>query len=245
MKPGVTFFGEILGDKVRRTLEADRDKADAMIVIGTSLSVAPMSKIIDFLPRKIPRILINRTVVHPPRCALDDDEDDDDEDDVEFRENYIFDAYMLGFCDDVTRALVKEMKDKTNHESSDTNDKQKKKKNSKNNNGTTDIPTEAKLLAALTKRDKVFTKEGWSNVRIPGERVFLFPGAISPDDDSSELTYREVAHCDGCAKEIKVKVHKCIQCFDYDLCRMCYPKLSKDHFDGKHKFAAEQIERRK
>ena len=39
MKPGITFFGEKLGDKVRRCLQADRLKADALIVIGTSLSV--------------------------------------------------------------------------------------------------------------------------------------------------------------------------------------------------------------
>ena len=38
-KPGVTFFGESLNDSVRRSLEADRDKVDALIVIGTSLSV--------------------------------------------------------------------------------------------------------------------------------------------------------------------------------------------------------------
>lgn len=38
-KPGVTFFGESLNDSVRRCLEADRDKVDALIVIGTSLSV--------------------------------------------------------------------------------------------------------------------------------------------------------------------------------------------------------------
>jgi NAD-dependent SIR2 family protein deacetylase len=39
LKPGVTFFGEALHDNVRKCLEADRDKVDALIVIGTSLSV--------------------------------------------------------------------------------------------------------------------------------------------------------------------------------------------------------------
>lgn len=39
MKPGVTFFGEALNDTVRKSLESDRDKVDALIVIGTSLSV--------------------------------------------------------------------------------------------------------------------------------------------------------------------------------------------------------------
>lgn len=39
LKPGVTFFGEALHDGVRRALEADRNKVDALVVIGTSLSV--------------------------------------------------------------------------------------------------------------------------------------------------------------------------------------------------------------
>lgn len=39
LKPDVTFFGESLQDKVRRCLEADREKADALIVIGTLLGL--------------------------------------------------------------------------------------------------------------------------------------------------------------------------------------------------------------
>lgn len=39
MKPGITFFGEALNMNVKRSLESDRDKVDALIVIGTSLSV--------------------------------------------------------------------------------------------------------------------------------------------------------------------------------------------------------------
>jgi NAD-dependent SIR2 family protein deacetylase len=39
LRPGVTFFGESLHGNVKRSLEVDRDKADALIVVGTSLSV--------------------------------------------------------------------------------------------------------------------------------------------------------------------------------------------------------------
>lgn len=39
MKPCITFFGETLNTNVKRCLEADRNKVDALIVIGTSLSV--------------------------------------------------------------------------------------------------------------------------------------------------------------------------------------------------------------
>jgi NAD-dependent histone deacetylase SIR2 len=39
MKPGVTMFGEALNNNVKTRLESDRKKVDALIVIGTSLSV--------------------------------------------------------------------------------------------------------------------------------------------------------------------------------------------------------------
>lgn len=39
MKPGVTFFGEALHNNVKSKLASDREKVDALIVIGTSLSV--------------------------------------------------------------------------------------------------------------------------------------------------------------------------------------------------------------
>jgi hypothetical protein len=48
------------------------------------------------LPPNIPRILINRTIVHPAKSSLSQDEDD--EEDVDFREDDVFDAYLLGFA---------------------------------------------------------------------------------------------------------------------------------------------------
>jgi NAD-dependent SIR2 family protein deacetylase len=212
LKPGVTFFGEILHDNVRRSLEADRDKADALIVIGTSLSVAPMSKVISYLPPSVPRILINRNVVDAPHVVNVDDDEDEDE---EFRENYTFDAYLLGFCDDVTRALVKEMNTVS---------------------GTSD---DGKLLAALENNDPIFSLDDWQSNTIPSDRIFLFPGAMHKSDDD-DLTYTEVANCDGCEEEIIGAIRKCVQCFDYDLCENCYPALSKTHHNGSHTFAIER-----
>jgi NAD-dependent SIR2 family protein deacetylase len=220
-KPGVTFFGETLHDKVRKSLESDHGKADALIVIGTSLSVAPMSKVIQYLPPSIPRILINRTVVNPPKyraasLSSDDNNSDDEKEEEDFREDtYTFDAYMLGFCDDVTRAVVKEMKTKS---------------------GTND---EGKLLSAL-EDDEIFSTKDWQSTSIPRDRILLFPGAMHKADDDDDLEYTEVAHCDGCQKEITGTVRKCVQCFDYDLCQRCYPKLLKKHHGGKHSFAAEK-----
>jgi NAD-dependent SIR2 family protein deacetylase len=39
IKPNVTFFGEKLDNIVGRSLEKDYGKADALLVMGTSLSV--------------------------------------------------------------------------------------------------------------------------------------------------------------------------------------------------------------
>jgi len=101
IKPAVVFFGEKLQDKVGKSLRADHDKADAIIVIGTSLSVAPMNKVIQYLPSNIPRILINKNIVHLPFHKHASHKD--------FRHGYSFDAYLLGNCDHVTNSLAKQM----------------------------------------------------------------------------------------------------------------------------------------
>jgi NAD-dependent histone deacetylase SIR2 len=49
----------------------DRSRADLLLVIGTSLQVAPVSKVMGWLPPSMPQILINRDVVAPPRSTSD------------------------------------------------------------------------------------------------------------------------------------------------------------------------------
>mmetsp|Transcript_12997 Transcript_12997/g.20215 ORF Transcript_12997/g.20215 Transcript_12997/m.20215 type:complete len:607 (+) Transcript_12997:253-2073(+) len=250
LKPGVTFFGEALHDNVRRRLEADREKADALIVIGTSLSVAPMSKVIEYLPPTIPRILINRTLVHPPRTtgtattsSSSEDDEDDEEEEQDFREDYVFDAHLLGFCDDVTRALVKELHDDKTRGASGMDQEAVEKEATTpeidDDDDDNDDDNGGKLLAALKDDDAFYSLDEWTATNIPSERVFLFPGAILSDEQALDLEYREVANCDGCAQEIRGKIRKCVQCFDYDLCSRCYPKHSKIHFQGKHTFTIE------
>ena len=39
IKPDVTFFGEPIKTAVKRALESDRNKADFLLVLGTSLQV--------------------------------------------------------------------------------------------------------------------------------------------------------------------------------------------------------------
>ncbi|KAI1373570.1 SIR2-domain-containing protein [Hypoxylon crocopeplum] len=64
MKPDITFFGEELPDEfTQRLVKHDRDIVDLVIVIGTSLKVAPVSEVVPYLPPHIPQIYISRTPV--------------------------------------------------------------------------------------------------------------------------------------------------------------------------------------
>ncbi|KAI9371457.1 hypothetical protein BJX61DRAFT_534770 [Aspergillus egyptiacus] len=65
MKPDITFFGEDLPDEFgRRLLDHDRDKVDLVIVIGTSLKVAPVAEVPGVLPAQVPQIYISRTTLN-------------------------------------------------------------------------------------------------------------------------------------------------------------------------------------
>lgn len=248
LKPGVTFFGEALHDTVRKSLESDRNKVDALIVIGTSLSVAPMSKVIEYLPANIPRILINRNIVHPKASNVDRDSGSEDDNEKEFRSDYIFDAYLLGFCDDITRVLAKKLFSDSEEQGSNQTHcqslaslREPKPKRKEEGDDVTDAEPEA------------FKVDDWKFCKLPDERVVLFHGAEpskgngygddgdGDDDEKSEVIFREVAHCDGCTKRIGGTIQKCVDCFDYDLCQKCFPKLSKSHYNGEHMFAAEPV----
>lgn len=63
MKPDITFFGEKLTDSFEECLVKDRDQVDLVLIIGTSLKVAPVSDIITHMPHSVPQILINKTPV--------------------------------------------------------------------------------------------------------------------------------------------------------------------------------------
>ena len=63
MKPDITFFGEALPNNFFDRLSyEDKDKVDLVIVMGTSMKVAPVSEIPNFLPRNVPQIYISRDV---------------------------------------------------------------------------------------------------------------------------------------------------------------------------------------
>ena len=59
VKPRITFFHEALPPLFARSVDQDLTSADALIIIGTSLTVAPFCKLPDIVPDSCPRILIN------------------------------------------------------------------------------------------------------------------------------------------------------------------------------------------
>lgn len=171
--------------------------------------------------------MINRTIVHPSGSTPSDDSEQSEE---SFRENYVFDAYLLGFCDDITRALARQLF------------KESKDKPNKSDGGIRKdtVMHGGRLLSTVLKgKDADFDLPGWSGLKIPPERIILFPGAVASKDDSSdEVTYEEIVNCDGCSKRIRGEIQKCVDCFDFDLCQKCFPKLSKSHFGGAHSFSS-------
>jgi len=83
-QPDIIFFGEQLPDKFFDTLnDLDRPVVDLIIVIGTSLTVKPVSMIPDFVRSEVPQIYISREAIV----------------DIEF------DIQLLGDCDTVVAEL--------------------------------------------------------------------------------------------------------------------------------------------
>ncbi|KAJ5482651.1 NAD-dependent protein deacetylase h.t1.c1 [Penicillium diatomitis] len=72
MKPDITFFGEGLPDEFgQRLLHHDCDLVDLVVVIGTSLKVAPVAEVPGILPRHVPQIYISRTPVSHTQFDID------------------------------------------------------------------------------------------------------------------------------------------------------------------------------
>nr|WKF43930.1 sirtuin-1-like protein [Dugesia japonica] len=85
MKPDVVFFGEGLPKDFHSKLSEDKDKADLLIVIGSSLKVRPVAHIPGCLPPDIPQILINKETLT----------------------SHGFDVELLGDCDTIVTEICK------------------------------------------------------------------------------------------------------------------------------------------
>lgn len=103
MKPDIVFFGEGMPDEFHRAMALDKEEADLIIVIGSSLKVRPVALIpckklrffidsvmnilfsfhLGALPNHVPQILINR---EPLR-------------------HMVFDVELLGDCDVIVNQL--------------------------------------------------------------------------------------------------------------------------------------------
>ena len=86
MKPDITFFGEQLPqDFFDRFTDHDAKSVDLVLVIGTSLKVAPVSEMSNYLPAEVPHIYISREPVR----------------------HVNFDVQLLGDCDAVVFELCR------------------------------------------------------------------------------------------------------------------------------------------
>lgn len=63
VKPDIVFFGEALPDRVFEMLGRDLEEADLLIILGTSLQVAPVSMIPNQVSGSCRRVLLNRELV--------------------------------------------------------------------------------------------------------------------------------------------------------------------------------------
>jgi NAD-dependent SIR2 family protein deacetylase len=45
-QPDITFFGQALDSEFDRCLHEDREKVDLLVIMGTSLKVAPVSEVL-------------------------------------------------------------------------------------------------------------------------------------------------------------------------------------------------------
>lgn len=95
MKPDITFFGEQLPETFFHRLTAqDAKDVDLVLVIGTSLKVAPVSEIPNYLPHQVPHIYISREPI----------------------EHVNFDVQLLGQCDAVVSELCRRVGWELKHE---------------------------------------------------------------------------------------------------------------------------------
>ena len=90
VKPDVVFFGEALPSEFHRIEQETVHEADLLIVMGTSLNVAPCSRLPRLVSEHVPRVLINL----------------DKAGDLGSRSS---DVCILGTCDDGVRRLAEQL----------------------------------------------------------------------------------------------------------------------------------------
>jgi len=75
VKPNIVFFGESLPDRFSKLIKKDVRNADLLLVMGTSLKVAPVSMIPEMVSNNCKRVLINRELVGDFDSGADSERD--------------------------------------------------------------------------------------------------------------------------------------------------------------------------
>jgi NAD-dependent SIR2 family protein deacetylase len=127
VKPDVVFFGEGLPNRFHRLLKQDLPKADLLLVMGTSLQVAPVSMIPNMVRCK--RVLFNRDLV----MKIKKDRD----------------MFIPGNCDANVQKLIDLLDWKIEPKTTSTDDDEQKEESSKNN----DEESLEKLFAKIEVKD--------------------------------------------------------------------------------------------
>lgn len=189
-----------------------------------------MSKVIDWLPKNVPRILINRTDVKL--------EDSSSSDSSCVRDGYTFDACLLGDCDIITKSISDALGWILTPQTQ--------------NNCVQHIrPERITSEDCNSKLGRTFLFPG-AIFNLEEEKAAASKSRVDNDGTTSETTIVEVVHCDECGKQIhcdnrkshyddSCAVMKCVECFDYDLCVDCWkkPEIRTNHFGGTHIFVRE------
>jgi NAD-dependent SIR2 family protein deacetylase len=97
VKPDIIFFGEPLPDKFIKNIAKDFQKCDLLIIMGTSLAVAPFCSLLNYVPSDCPRLLINRDKVGIFKYTIDD-------------KNNKRDVFIESDCDAACLKLAKALK---------------------------------------------------------------------------------------------------------------------------------------
>ena len=63
VKPDIVFFGEELPARYAKLIDQDKTDCDLLLVLGTSLQVAPVAYIPEYVPKSCFRVLFNRELV--------------------------------------------------------------------------------------------------------------------------------------------------------------------------------------
>jgi len=108
VKPDITFFGEALPSRFFELRDEDLVQCDLLIIMGTSLHVAPFNGLIHKVRPSVPRLLINNDEVGgPPKALADVGLGQIDSTDLDFRPGFNYrDAFHQGSCDDAVKELA-------------------------------------------------------------------------------------------------------------------------------------------